>query len=362
MNICLLLSHSIEESDQVRLLHSLGHEVFSIGAFIDPAVSLDPDKRPALPVVPGHPDLKALVDALGQPHADEPLHAGRPSMDPNLGPCSAGHTDPLDAAKRCLPKGILDWADVIICHHLEHRWLIPQWQRIRHKRVIWRTVGQSAEPNERLMTPLRHDGLQIVRYSPQERNLPSYAGEDALIRFYKDPDEWSGWTGDDAVVTNVSQDLAGRDPFTNWRFWEVTTRGLARLPAGPKSERISGLGTLSMPEMHDLLRKARCYLYTGTQPASYTLGLIEAMMTGTPVVSIGPGWMRMFPYSGALFEGHLIAPLWSDRPDAARGYLVRLLTDHDYARKVSAESRASAIELFGMDTIGRAWSAFLGAA
>ena len=28
-----------------------------------------------------------------------------------------------------------------------------------------------------MMAPLRDDGLQIVRYSPKERNIPGYAGE-----------------------------------------------------------------------------------------------------------------------------------------------------------------------------------------
>jgi hypothetical protein len=56
--------------------------------------------------------------------------------------------------------------------------------------------------------------------------------------------------------------------------------------------------------MRDYLRRIRAYLYTGTQPASYTLGLIEAMMTGVPVVSIGPDHMT---WQRDLFEGHEIA-------------------------------------------------------
>ena len=354
MRICLLLAHSIEEFDQVKLLAGLGYDVFSIGSYIDPAHQLDPI-REALPDVRCQTGLKAAVDRLGVPHLAQPLHGDR------NGSCENGHRDPLDAAKRYLPDAIVDWADVIICHHLEHTWVIPQWERIRHKAVIWRTVGQSATPNEALMAPLRSEGLQIVRYSPQERNIPEFAGEDALIRFYKDPIEWQGWRGDDAVVTNVTQDMAGRDPFTNWRFWEMATHGLPRMPAGKLSERIGGTGLLPVQEMQELLRSARCYLYTGTQPASYTLGLIEAMMAGIPVVSIGSGWMRMLPYSPLLFEGHLIAPLSSDRPDAARAYLMRLLADHDHAREIGAIGRATALELFDMTKVGAQWVAFLGA-
>ena len=54
MNILLLLAHSIEEHDQLRLLSGLGYDVFSIGGYIDPAHPHDP-KRPALPDVPYHP-------------------------------------------------------------------------------------------------------------------------------------------------------------------------------------------------------------------------------------------------------------------------------------------------------------------
>ena len=334
MNVLLLLAHSIEEHDQLRLLSGLGYDVFSIGGYIDPAHPHDP-KRPALPDVPYHPELHAAVDALGT-------------------------DDNLRYAKEAIPEAVLDWADTIICHHYEHRWLVPQWDRLRSKRVIWRTVGQSVEGNERMMASLRDDGLQIVRYSPKERNIPGYAGEDALIRFYKDPDEWTGWTGESPQVLNITQGLKQRDPYTNWAYWEAATKGLARVPAGPGSEDIGGTGEVSLPVMKDLLRLLRCYLYTGTQPASYTLGLIEAMMTGIPVVSIGPSHMRIFPYGPDLFEGHEITQLGHDLAQGSYEALAGFLADWDMARAIGAEQRARAIDLFGMEKIGAEWAAFLG--
>jgi glycosyltransferase involved in cell wall biosynthesis len=334
VNIVLLLAHSIEEYDQLRLLSGLGYDVFSIGGYIDPAHPHD-SKRPALPDVPYHPDLHAAVDALGT-------------------------DDNLRFAKEVIPDAVLDWADAIICHHYEHAWLVPQWNRLRGRRVIWRTVGQSVEGNERMMAPLRDDGLQIVRYSPKERNIPGYAGEDALIRFYKDPDEWHGWTGESPQVLNITQHLRQREPYTNWGFWEAATAGLNRVPAGPGSEDIGGTGEVSFPVMKELLREMRCYLYTGTQPASYTLGLIEAMMTGLPVISIGPSHMRIFPYGHLMFEGHEITRLGHDLAAGARGAVVEMLNDWDVARSVGAEQRKRAIDLFGMETIGKQWAAFLG--
>lgn len=362
MNLLLLLAHSIEEYDQLKLLSGLGYDVFSIGGYINPGAPHDP-KRPALPEVPHHPELQAVVDGLGT-------------------------DDNLRYAKEHIPDAILDWADVIICHHYEHTWLLPDWPRLKAsgKRVIWRTVGQSVEHNERLMAPLRKDGLEIVRYSPKERNIPGYAGEDALIRFYKDPDEYGGWDGlgwdhidgqtigrsrdfePRPVVINITQHLAQRHPYTNYEFWAKATEGLPAVPLGPGSEAIGGPGELSYEAMHGALRYGRAYLYTGTQPASYTLGLIEAGMTGIPIVSIGPRWMRIFPYGPDLFEGHEIVEqetfrltTWADDPSDARRVLSVLLADEGIAKVHGDAARQRAIELFGKDTIAAQWKAYLGA-
>src|SRR3972149_3204731 len=96
--ILLCLSHSIEEHDQLRLLTSLGYEVFSIGGYIDPARPHDPKPGP-LPDVPFYPDLKAGVDGLG--------------TEDNLG-----------AAQTRIPDAIMEWLGddgAIIYHHLLER-------------------------------------------------------------------------------------------------------------------------------------------------------------------------------------------------------------------------------------------------
>jgi hypothetical protein len=347
--ILLCLSHSIEEYDQLRLLHSLGHEVASIGGYINPA---EPhvDIRPPLTDVPMVPAVKAAVDGLG--------------TDDNLG-----------AAQSNIPDAILDWLGddgVIIYHHYLER-LVGQWPRIRDwmqgsggRRVIWRTVGQSVAGNEAMMAPLRRDGLERVAYSPKEANIPGYIGHDALIRFYKDPEEWRGWEGEYETVCNFTQHLAQREPYTNYGFWDAVTRGLRRVAYGPGSEVIGGPGALTTEDMKRALRQNRVYLYTGTQPASYTLGLIEAMMTGIPVVSINPAWMGVFPYGPDLFEGHELAtyaatgPWPEDHVASARAQVSDLLIDHDLAKHASAITRQRAIDLFGIDTIREQWGAFLG--
>jgi len=336
--ILLALSHAIEEFDQLKLLSGLGYEVASIGGYIDPAHPHD-DKRPALPNIPRVSQIVDAVDALGT-------------------------ADNLGAAQANLPDAVFDWLGsdgIIIYHHYLER-LYGQWPRIREwgGRVIWRSVGQSVENNERIAAPYRRSGLERVAYSPKEANIPSYSGHDALIRFYKDPEEWQGWSGHESVVINFTQHLQARHPYTNFDFWDSATRGEVRVALGPGSEAHGGSGSVSEDVMKDWLRRARAYLYTGTQPASYTLGLIEAMMTGIPIVSIGPSHMSVFPYGPDLFEGHELANSYADDPVGAHRMVVHLLTHRNVAHEASRIIRARAIELFGMETIAAQWRSYLG--
>lgn len=337
--VLLILSHSIEEHDQLKLLSSLGYEVFSLGGYINPHAPHDP-KRPALPEVPYYPELQEAVDRLAS-------------------------GDNIGNAASWIPDQILAWLGndgVIICHHYLER-IYGQWDHLKDwgGRVVWRTVGQSTTENEQRAAPFHADGLEIVRYSPKEMNIPQYAGADALIRFYKDPAEWYGWTGDETFVTNITQDIVRRAQWCNLDFYRAATHGVATRPAGPGSEKLpGGLGELELAEMKDLLRRARAYIYTGTQPASYTLGLIEAMMTGTPVYSIGPSHMKIFSYGHELFEGHELAGMWDDDPEVLRDGLAVTLQDMDLAREISQHQRHRALHYFGVDKVGADWKEFLG--
>lgn len=343
MNVVQCLSHSIESYDMLRTYQRIGVDAFDVGPYIDPT-NPHTDDRPPLDVT-FHPDLKAAIDAIG------------------------AH-DNLGAAQAWMPDALLDWADVLVYHHHLDR-LFGQWPRIRawldggsHRRVIWRSVGQSVEGNERDAEPFMRDGLERVLYSPKERNIPGFSGgESPVIRFGKDPADWYGWTGEDARVLNISQHSEvphARDEWLNWGFWEEATKGLPSVFAGNHSETIGGLGRLSYDDMRALLRACRVYLYTGTQPASYTLGLIEALMTGIPVVSIGAVNMRIFPYGPQMFEAPWLVGWASPDAEGARYLLEKGLTNKMWAHAYSGFGRTTAVETFGLDTIADQWAALLG--
>jgi hypothetical protein len=341
MNVLLLTSHSIAEYDDLRMLTDLGYDVFSIGgAYAEVPFE---GKRPALDV-PRYPEFQELCNRQRQ--RDEPP-----------GPR-------IDWAKADLHDDIIDWADAIIVHHFPEMWIGGQWERIRHRRVIWRTCGQSDPRLEMRMAELHRDGMQVVRYSPAEKRafqpLGMWAGEDALIRFGKYPDDYGPNTGEVEAVGNITQNMAQRGEACGYDRWLSATKGLPTQPAGPGSEALGGLGELTYDEMLDYLRRIRVYLYTGTQPASYTLGLIEAMLSGVPVVPISWTVPSLdWQWLGHLWEAHDILQTGID-PAAVRAKLDATLWDPFMARLHGDEARARAIDLFSIETVGPQWKAFLG--
>lgn len=342
MNVLLITAHSIASYDDLRMLTDLGYDVFNLDAYIDPRHP-HVDLRPDLPEAPVFPDLIAAVDRLGT-------------------------ADNLTAAKERLPDELIEWADVAIYHHYLPQWMEPNFERLRSAgvRVIWRTCGQSDFTLEDRMAWHRARGLEVVRYSPAEQRFfagtPHWAGQDALIRFGKyleDYPLWVGAEGDDgAYVANVTQDMVGRGEHCGLTFWIRATAGLTACPAGPKSMALpGGVGALPYDTMLLYLERAAAYLYTGTVPASYTLGLIEALMVGVPIISIGPGaWMG----PDRLFEGHELAGASFDRPEDARSALQEVIRNPDAAAELSAESLRLA-RLFDVGPIGQQWRDLLGA-
>ena len=311
MNILLLLAHSIAEYDDVRMFSDMGHDVFSIGAYTDPRQPGD-DKRPALPQAPWHPELAALVG--------DQLHA-----------------------KAHLPLELLEWADAVVVHHYLDQWVLGQWGRLRpgprKPRIIWRTCGQSDFRLEEAMTPLVREGLEVVRYSPAERRFfeprGAWAGQQALIRFGKYAGDYPAWEPylEVPYVANVTQNMAGRGDWCGHSWYLEATRGLVARPAGPGSEQLpGGLGALSYPDMLEYLRRASAYVYTGTVPASYTLGLLEAMLVGVPIVSMsGQAWMG----PPELWEGDELAGESATDPGDAREKLGFLLAHAEYGSQQS---------------------------
>ena len=212
--VLLILSHSIEEHDQVALLSGLGYDVFSLGGYIDPAHPHD-DKRPALPDAPRHPELQAVVDALGMTDNIGAAARAHPRRDPRLARGRRHHHRPP------LPRGP-HLPAVAAPARLDAR------QRAGGASSGGRSGSRSRATRGGEPLPLR--GARDRPLQPRRARIPGYAGEDALIRFWADTALYDGWTGEARYVGNVTQHLWQRGPGRT-----ASSPGRGRGPARPCS-------------------------------------------------------------------------------------------------------------------------------
>ena len=330
LKILYLPCHSILEYDQYRLWLELGHEVFSVGSYINPHQPHD-NKRPAILEGKYYEHLVSVSDVY---------------------------------SKDNLCEDWVNWCDVIVVDHID-TWVSNNWEKIKNKKVVLRTIGQNTSANEFRIQPFREQGLKIVRYSPKEENISLYNGCDAMIRFCKDPEEYKDWNGNTSEVITMGQSVKKRGEFCNWDIFEQATEGLPRSIFGSENQDIPDWkGQLEYEQMKKTFRDYRCFFYTGTQPASYTLTLIETMMTGIPVVAIGKGLGNsLFNKEQDTYEVDSIiengvSGFVSDDIPELREFVNRLLTDHKLAKEIGEAGRKRAIELFGKEKIMKEWEEF----
>lgn len=331
MKILYLSCHSVLEHDEVKLFTEMGHEVFSFGSYINPASPHD-NKRPPIPGV-YNDHLVAVAEQ-----------------------CS----------KEDLLPELIDWADTIYIMHRPD-WVIKNWSKMKHKNVVWRSIGQSTPLIENMLAYFHFNGMKVVRYSPMEEEIQNYMGKDAMIRFYKDPDEFASWVGNDASVISIAQSMKKRDKYCGFEIFNKATDGFKRVLFGPDNgdSGFSG-GQLSYEDLKTAYRKYRCYFYTGTFPASYTLNFIEAFMTGIPVVSIGRSLANVEPdmhtdtFEIDSFIQNNKNGFISNEINELREYVALLFADWQLATRIGQAGREKAIELFGKNKIKAEWEAFYG--
>lgn len=321
----------------------MGHMVFSLGGYTEP--SQNNSHRPAIPGLINDPKIMDMYHKIAGAHPGEDV-------------------------KDYLTKEFVDNFDVVIVMH-NPRWIENNWEVMKHKSVILRTIGQSNKDIERILKRYRTEGMKVVRCSPKEQFIPNYIGMDAVIRFYKDPEEYQGYVGSIPRIVNVSQSMFGSDKVPSRgdhmakHIFDKVVSGFDWRIFGPDNDEAKehNGGLLSFEDLKSMLRMNRVYLYTGTRPAMYTLAFIEAFMTGIPVVSIGNVEGNAI-YDQKTFElpeiigENGIAGFWSDTPEDLRTYCRLLLEDSELARRVGAAGRQRAIEYFGKDKIKQDWKNF----
>lgn len=335
MKLLYLSCHSVLEANEVKLFTEMGHEVFAFGSYMNPQTPHDPKRPP----------IDAEVN-------DYLLNVAIQSSQENLHP------------------RMIEWADVILIMHRPD-WVVSNWEKIKHKKVVLRTIGQNEPNTEAQLAVPKMQGLKIVRYSPMEKNIKGYVGEDALIRFYADPDEFSGYTGSIPAVLSVGQSMKERGRFCGYDLFFQASEGFHRNLYGTQSRNpdLTPMDDplwreqLSFEDLKKAYREHQVYFYTGTYPASYTLNFIEALMTGIPIVAIGKQLADLKIFDMDTYEVDQIIQ------SGVNGYIgnsvtelrecIQLLIDNPtVAKQIGEKGRETAIKLFGKETAKIAWHNF----
>ena len=333
MKLCYVGTHEVLEREELALFTELGIDCFSYqGAFAHPE-GHPLLKRPGIPGMTYYPELVEIANAN---------------------------------AKTKIPKEFFDNFDVIVIMH-DPDVVVENWDRMKHKKVVWRTIGQSTATVENMVRRMRYEGLKIVRMSQKEENIIGFVGSDALIRFYKDPEEWFDWNGKEKRVINFTQTLKGRT-LCHYDSIMKSIEGFPALIYGSGNTNLGSLdgGELPYDLMKGALRDNRMFIYGGTWPSPYTLSLQEAMMSGCPVVAIGSELANAVVPQSERWDYYEIPNIikngengfYSDNINEIRGYLSQLLEDEELAKKISAEGRKTAIRLWGKDRALKEWKSF----
>jgi hypothetical protein len=227
-------------------------------------------------------------------------------------------------------------------------WLMFNWQfkLFRRRRGIpklYRVAKVRELEREEWEEVLGRDDFTVVSFYPNtvEWVKETFGMSVPYVPLGLDPAAYGPYTGEDATVLSVIHSWRER----GWHHatYLEGTRGLSTThvdhldPDKP---------LLRYEDVQRALSRSRVYLHDGEQ--EYTITLIEAMMTGMPLVSFRIPGIERYVVEGV--NGFVVDDAASLR-EACR----LLLADADLAAKMGAESRAMAVREYGEERWRRQW-------
>ena len=332
-NLLYLSCHSTLEHDELKIFNELGFNLFSVGSYADPEQPLE-DLRPPLKLN----TKKQWIESFKR-------------ICPNY----------AFNGRAKLTKEFVDQFDLVLVSHFTH-YLVDNWPLLRDKPLIYAPVGQSHPGLEKFLSTLRvKSDLKIIRVSETESVLEGYAGRDALIRPIVDSTEYSNWNGQNESIVTVNKWMKKRASICLFKEYCELTKDLPRVLYGQSNDDIEfSNGSPSYDDLRAGYRDFRVCLSMGTKPAPYTYTFMEALMTGCPVVTVGPklGNGITPTYEAYKFIENGVDGFWSDSLAELKSYLKLLLSDHSLAKLISLRGREKALSLFDRETCKTAWRNF----
>jgi hypothetical protein len=227
-------------------------------------------------------------------------------------------------------------------------WLMFNWQ----VKLFWDRAGKKlfrvakvAELERDLWARLLdRDDVYVVSFYPNTVEwLKSTFGVDVpYVPLGLDPDAYGPATGEDGNVLSIIHSYADR----GWHY-HAYREAMEGLPALHVDHLDDAQELYRYEDLQRALRRARLYLHDGEQ--EYTITLIEAMMTGLPLVSFRiPGIERYVVHGENGFVGETAAEI--------REACQLLLADDDLAARMGLASRERAVREFNEERWQRQWA------
>lgn len=230
-------------------------------------------------------------------------------------------------------------------------WLMFNWQvklfLDRPGKKLYRVAKVAELEAHEWDALLARDDFAIVSFYPNTVAwLKDVKGVDVpYVPLGLDSEAYGPWTGRDKRVLSIIHSYRER----GWHYREYL-EAMADVPHLHVDHLDDGQQKISYEGIQQLLRESRVYLHDGEQ--EYTITLIEALMTGMPIVSFRiPGIERY------VIEG--VNGFVCDRASEVRERCRMLLSDDALAMKMGAASRALALRDYGEERWRREWQQIL---
>lgn len=171
----------------------------------------------------------------------------------------------------------------------------------------------------------------------------------SVIPLAVDTDEFWGYTGEVPAVLTVCTLFRERGIAHGYDLHQWLTRGLPFRVAGANPDRPDG-SLLALDSLKAAYRRYRLYLYTGTIPL--TMAMLEAMATGSPIVTVRT------PETARIIVNGSNGFVSSDRYELRRA-ICRLLADPSLAHSLGAAGRLTVRRLFDPRDFVTRWNTVL---
>lgn len=342
MRILVLSSwHGTMEYDELTILSELGHDWFSTGLYADPQNPLeDHAKRQKINKVVDSKLLKDFYD----------LNRGRKVNGPVI-----------------VTKNFVDNFDLVIAYHCcPYPFFIrDNWEAIKHKPIIWRTYCQQNSANEFHINEYKKKGnITVVRVSSKEQTIPG-AMEAIVVRPYVDEEIYTNWEGNNKTVLTFNSFYNRRSLVSNTKIYTdyIRSEFKCELYGCYSDNHPDVIGYLDWQDQVKKYQEHRVYFALGSKPAAITYNFMEALMTGSPVVTWGPklgnfpsgDWSNTYEVSDIVTNG--VNGFWSDDPSELQEVVALLLNNKEIAQEISTKGRELALKLFSKKAALDSWKA-----